>query len=96
MTVTIDRNELLWKLENIPTCSDGMEIVKAFLEAAGECVNRLGIGRTSSTRAALLTALNAMERHGDGCERCDEMFAGLKASTMASRTMKSRGACAVY
>jgi hypothetical protein len=74
MTATIDRNELLalWNLEDIPACDEGMKLAQAFLEAACECVNRLGIGRTSGTRAALLSALNAMERHGDGCPKCNE------------------------
>jgi hypothetical protein len=58
-------------LEGIPACHEGMRLTHTFLEAAGECVNRLGIGRTSGTRAALLIALHAMERHGDECPKCN-------------------------
>jgi hypothetical protein len=50
-----------------------MTLAHTFLEAAGECVNRLGIGRTSGTRSALLKALNAMEMHEDRCEKCNEV-----------------------
>ena len=64
----------LWpNLEDIPACDEGMKLAQAFLEAAGECVNRLGIGRTSGTRAALLTALRAMEQHSDGGDKCNEV-----------------------
>ena len=75
MTETIYRNELLalWNLESIPACDEGMELAKAFLEAAGECVNTLGRGRTSGTRAALLTAYNWMEAHGNRCDKCNEI-----------------------
>jgi hypothetical protein len=59
-------------LENIPACDEGMKLAQTFLEAAGECVNRLGIGRTSGTRSVLLSALNAMEMHGDSCKKCNE------------------------
>jgi hypothetical protein len=61
-------------LEDIPACDKGMRFVKAFLEAAGECVNTLGARRTSGSRAALLSALNAMEQHGDRCEKCNEVW----------------------
>jgi hypothetical protein len=64
---------LLPNLEAIPVCNAGRKLAQTFLEAAGECVNRLGIGRTSGTRAALLSALNAMENHGDRCEKCREL-----------------------
>jgi hypothetical protein len=60
----------LWpNLESRPICDEGMKLARTFLEAAGECVNRLGIGRTSGTRSVLLRALNAMEMHGDRCEK---------------------------
>jgi len=63
----------LWPiLEKTPACDEGMKLAHTFLEAAGDCVNRLGIGRTSGTRSALLKALNAMEMHGDGCKKCNE------------------------
>jgi hypothetical protein len=59
-------------LENIPACDKGKKLAKAFLEAAGECVNSMGRGRTSSSRAVLLSAYNWMVAHGDRCEECNE------------------------
>jgi hypothetical protein len=74
MPIETDNLLSLWpNLEDIPACDEGMRLATAFLEAAGECVNRLGTGRTSGTRAALLIALHAMDRHGDGCEKCNEV-----------------------
>jgi hypothetical protein len=71
MPTEIDNLLSPWpNLEYFPACEKGMRLVKAFLDAAGECVNTLGRRRTSSSRAALLIALNAMERHGDGCGKC--------------------------
>jgi hypothetical protein len=55
----------------ISVCDVGMQYASTFLEAASECVNTLGRGRTSSSRAALLTAYNAMVEHADGCEKCN-------------------------
>ena len=59
-------------LENIPVCNEGMQFAHTFLRAAGECVNSLGKGRTSSSRATLLSAYNAMVMHGDRCEKCNQ------------------------
>jgi hypothetical protein len=59
-------------LEHIPACDEGMKLAQAFLEAASECVNTLGKERTSGSRAALLSTLNAMVQHSDRCERCNE------------------------
>jgi hypothetical protein len=73
---TIENDQLLtaWpNLEHMPACDEGMRLVHTFLMAAGDCVNRLGIGRTSGTRSGLLSALNAMEKHGDGCQKCNEI-----------------------
>jgi hypothetical protein len=64
----------LWpNLESRPICDEGMKLAQTFLEAAGECVNRFSIGRTSGARSALLSALNAMEQHGDRCWKCNEV-----------------------
>jgi hypothetical protein len=60
-------------LENIPVCNEGMQFAHTFLQAAGECVNTLGRGRTSSSRATLLSAYNAMVMHGDRCEKCNRV-----------------------
>jgi len=60
----------MWDLESIPVCDDGMTLVHQFLDSASECVNTLGRGRTSSSRAALLVAYNAMVEHSDWCEKC--------------------------
>ncbi len=62
-------------LENIPECDKGMMLAQAFLQAAGECVNTLGKGRTSSSRASLLIAYNTMVMHGDACEKCNRVSA---------------------
>jgi hypothetical protein len=72
----VENDQLLshWPyLEKPPVCDDGVKLAETFLIAASECVNRLGIGRTVGTRAALLTALNAMEKHGDRCDKCNEL-----------------------
>jgi Flp pilus assembly CpaF family ATPase len=57
--------------QNILACGAGTKLAQTFLEAAGECVNTLGKGRTSSSRATLLSAYNAMVMHGDTCENCN-------------------------
>jgi hypothetical protein len=73
MPIENDTLVSLWpNLEAIPVCNVGRKLAQRFLEAAGECVNRVGIGRTSGSRAALLSALSAMEVHGDRCEKCGE------------------------
>jgi hypothetical protein len=63
----------LWDIENMPACEEGMEFVRRFLEAAGECVTTLGRARTSSSRANLLWAYNAMVLHSDGCQNCNRI-----------------------
>jgi hypothetical protein len=74
MPIETDNLLSLWpNLEDIPACDEGMRLAKAFLEAAGDCVDTLGRGRTISSRSALLSALNAMEMHGDRCEKCNEV-----------------------
>jgi hypothetical protein len=61
----------LWpNLESRPICDEGMMLAQTFLEAAGECVNTLGRGRTTTSRGGLLSAYNAMVAHGDRCEKC--------------------------
>jgi hypothetical protein len=71
----IDRDKILslWNLEDIPACDEGVILAQTFLEASGECVSNLGLGRTSSTRAGLLSAYNAMVKHTDACEKCNEI-----------------------
>jgi hypothetical protein len=74
--MSIETNNLLsvWaNLEDIPACHEGMRLAKAFLETAGECVNTLGRGRTSGTRATLLAPYNRMEEHGNRCDKCNEI-----------------------
>jgi hypothetical protein len=71
MSIATEQLLSLWDLEIIPACDVGMQYASKFLEAASECVNTLGRGRTSSSRAALLTAYNAMVEHADGCEKCN-------------------------
>jgi hypothetical protein len=73
MPITNDALLLLWDLENMPACDEGMELARRFLGAAGECVNTLGRGRTSSGRADLLWTYNAMVMHSDRCEKCNEV-----------------------
>jgi hypothetical protein len=70
MPIQSDTLLSLWGLENMPACDEGMELARRFLEAAGECVNRLGM---AGCRAALLSALSAMEQHSDRCEKCREI-----------------------
>jgi hypothetical protein len=70
----IEQNQLLslWTLEVPSGCEEGMAFARTFLEAAGECVNNLGLGRTSGNLASLLIAHRAMVAHTDRCRRCNE------------------------
>jgi hypothetical protein len=76
----IDQNQLLslWTLEIPPGCDEGMVLAQSFLEAAGECVNNLGIGRTSGNLAGLLIAHKSMVQHSDRCGRCSAVSVGRK------------------
>jgi hypothetical protein len=60
-------------VEKMPACDERMELALRFLEAAGECVNSLGRGRTSTSRADLLWTYNAMVNHSDRCDKCNEV-----------------------
>jgi hypothetical protein len=73
--MVIDQKALLslWNLENMPACEKGMELARKFLNVAGECVNTLGIGRTTTSRSDLLWAYNAMALHSDRCQKCNEV-----------------------
>lgn len=74
MPIRYDNLLSLWpNLEEMPACDDGVKLAQAFLEAAGECVNTLGRGRTSGSRSNLLAAYNWMVAHGDRCEKCNEI-----------------------
>jgi hypothetical protein len=74
MPIENDNLLALWpNLESIPACDEGTRLAKAFLEAAGECVNNMGRGRTSTTRSNLLAAYNWMIAHGDRCDKCNEI-----------------------
>ncbi len=66
-----------------PGCDDGMVLAHTFLEAASECVNNLGIGRTTGNLATLLLAHKAMVQHADWCRRCNEVSVSRK--TIVSR-----------
>jgi len=77
----IDQNQLLslWTLEIPPGCDEGMMLAHAFLEAAGECVNNLGAGRTSGNLAALLIAHKTMVQHSDRCRKCNDVSVSRRA-----------------
>ena len=62
-----------WDIENMPACDEGMELARRFLVVAGECVNTLGHGRTSTSRNDLLWTYNAMVNHSDKCAKCNEV-----------------------
>jgi len=70
----VEQNQLLslWTLEIPPGCDEGMVHVRTFLEAAGECVINLGLGRTSGNLASLLIAHRTMVAHSDRCRECAE------------------------
>lgn len=70
----IEQNQLLslWTLEIPAGCDEGMVHVRTFLETAGECVNNLGLGRTSGNLASLLIAHRSMVAHSDRCRQCNE------------------------
>ena len=63
----------LWDMENMPACDEGTELSRRFLQAAGECVNTLGHGRTTSSRNDLLWTYNAMVNYSDHCAKCNEI-----------------------
>jgi hypothetical protein len=71
----VEQNQLLslWSLELPSGCDEGTTLARAFLEAAGECVNNLGLGRTSGNLASLLIAHRLMVAHSDRCRRCGEV-----------------------
>jgi len=71
----IEQNQLLslWTLEIPSGCDEGMVFTRTFLEAAGECVNNLGLGRTSGNLASLLIAHRVMVAHSDRCRQCNEV-----------------------
>jgi hypothetical protein len=61
------------KLGKMPACDQRLELALRFLAAAGECVNTLGNGRTSTSRSDLLWTYNAMVNHSDRCDKCNEV-----------------------
>jgi hypothetical protein len=61
------------KIEKMPACDERLELALRFLAAAGECVNTLGNGRTSTSRSDLLWTYNAMVNHSDRCQKCNEV-----------------------
>jgi hypothetical protein len=71
--MTVEENQLLslWSLELPSGCDEGMVLARGFLEAAGECVNNLGLGRTSGNLASLLIAHRLMVAHSDRCRQCN-------------------------
>jgi hypothetical protein len=72
--------------ENAHACDEGMMLAHRFLEAADECANTLGKVRTSSSRAVLLMAYNAMVIHADECEKCTKS----EQCALANVTNRSR------
>jgi hypothetical protein len=54
MAIKTEQLMSFWDLENMPACDEGMEIALKFLQAASNCVNTLGNGRTSESRNDLL------------------------------------------
>ena len=70
----VEQNQLLslWSLELPSGCDEGTVLARSFLEAAGECVNNLGLGRTSGNLASLLIAHRLMVAHSDRCRQCNE------------------------
>ncbi len=59
--------------ERMPACDERLELALKFLQAANECVNTLGHARTSTSRADLLWTYDAMVKHSDGCQKCNEI-----------------------
>jgi hypothetical protein len=60
------------RIRKMPACDESLELALKFLAAAGECVNTLGRGRTSTSRNDLLWTYNAMVNHSDKCAKCNE------------------------
>ena len=83
MQINRDKLISLWNLEDIPACDEGTMLAQTFLEASGECLSNQGPGRTSSTRSSLLNAYNAMVKHSDTCEKCNDTFSKVEASPFA-------------
>jgi hypothetical protein len=71
MQVGNDQLLSICNLENLPSCDECQELVRSFLEAAGECVNTLGRARTTGSRSDLLWTYNKMILHSDQCLKCN-------------------------
>ncbi|MBB5061241.1 hypothetical protein HDF16_005977 [Granulicella aggregans] len=62
----------LWEMDEMPACGEGMKLAEAFLIAAGEGVNRLGVEEPEDRITELTAAYMALVEHGDGCDNCNE------------------------
>jgi hypothetical protein len=56
----------LWKIEDIPTCDDGMPLAHAFLKS---CISALESGDSHNFNARFETYI----RHRTDCEKCHEI-----------------------
>jgi len=70
----VDRNQLLalWKLDELPTCEECMELAARFLERAGEAVDRLDEANIIAARNALIRAHKELVAHRSTCPNCNE------------------------
>jgi hypothetical protein len=73
--MSIDRTQLLalWKLDEIPACEEGIELARAFLERAGDAVDKLdGPTKVIAVRNALIRAHKDLIDHRANCPHCNE------------------------
>ncbi len=71
----IDRDQLLslWKLEELPACDVGMELVKAFLESCGRAVDTIQTANSNASIASVLAHWKELVAHSDVCDKCNEV-----------------------
>jgi hypothetical protein len=62
----------LWETDEMPACEEGMRLAQAFLVAAGEGVDRLGVEAPEDRLTELNAAYMALVEHGNGCDDCNE------------------------
>jgi hypothetical protein len=75
--VAIDKNAFLalWKLDELPSCDEGMELARRFLLRAGEAVDKIEQDDVIAMRNGLIRAHKELIAHRSECPNCNEVDA---------------------